>query len=494
MGYELINLGKNQKWLVFVIQFILNAMGYLLQYNLIPINYSLQQAYGIDPMAVSFLNWIGAIGALCAYVPISSMMLRLGLKWSLITCCLIATFGLYLETFLGEHLSFLFLGYFFCMFGVMAPMQAYVQTTSLWFQPDERTAVLLVLYIGSIFGYWVSHRVLKIFVNNHNDLSDQQINTGVVGYLYTCIVITLLCSALVLIGFPSYPIGEQIVSDNEGEKEMEQKDKSYNPNSFDQKEKGNFELGTYNSIENSQYFDTQRVDQQPPKKIETIKDILFWPQFFKLIKDPIFLVLSILTTLGTNTIGSQNISLTIMLNLFDIPEGLTLYLADASTLGTIFGALGYFFISKLTKTPLDDYLLALLALQTGVFVYWVGFMYGFWYCIAFKFIYNMANSVIVPLSALLLIRYFKRVDPSLILLATSTLNIIRTVTKTLAGSYVGYTMRHQTQARSLAAMVTIQACCCIACLSSVAVWWLLRNRRVDLNVDYVPGCRVGNSK
>jgi len=65
-----------------------------------------------------------------------------------------------------------------------------------------------------------------------------------------------------------------------------------------------------------------------------------------MMKDPIFLLLLLGTTIGTGTIGGMNIGMPQMLRQFGISESQTLNLAMLGSIGAIIGLMLYTFTFK----------------------------------------------------------------------------------------------------------------------------------------------------
>ena len=84
----------------------------------------------------------------------------------------------------------------------------------------------MIIAISLYLGYGLGHDILKYFVNNKNDLSVEDIKTGVEGFLSLMCVCTGVILALILFTLPNTPTGNQVIEtpaanwqkDNEKEK------------------------------------------------------------------------------------------------------------------------------------------------------------------------------------------------------------------------------------------------------------------------------------
>ena len=411
---------------------------------------------------------MGTFGILAGYAPLNIAMIRLGVKWTLMISCAVSLLGVYFEHQLGESIYYLMGGYFLCRMGALGPLLAIGQTVNLWFPQSQRTVVLLVLTSGTYIGYGASNKVLGLFVNNHNQLSNEDIKLGVQGY-FTFMMICLVTSIVViLLAFQNQPRNEQVISKAE-----------------------DFAMSSTPDLEKVVLPTTSMAESSPEQA--TIADISiyspgikkqkdsFMQQFKKLMSDPIYLLILFGILLGSNTLGGQNISLALMLDLFGVPESQTLKLADAGTIGALIGIYGYALIAKYSKTPFDDLLWMLFFLHATMFFFWYSFFYGFRYIMIAKFIYSIFNGPLTAIVVGIVIRYYKQVDPSLVLMGTSTTSIVRYLLNSFAGSYVGWTMKDQTQAKALEVMVVIQAFCFIPLITGPIVYYRLKQRGIDVN-------------
>ena len=484
MRFELVNLGKHQKWVIMVIQFLLSIQSVLLKINITPINFSLKAAYKLDSIKLSYMTWMGTFGILAGYAPLNIAMIRLGVKWSLMISCAVSLLGVYFEHQLGESIYYLMGGYFLCRMGALGPLLAMGQTVNLWFPQSQRTVVLLVLTSGTYIGYGASHKVLGLFVNNHNQLSNEDIKLGVEGY-FTFTMICLAASIVViLLAFQNQPRNEQVISKAEDVVMISTPDleKVVLPTTSmaesSPEEATIADISVNSPTESKEDIIGKDAISEFGNKIQ--KDS-FMQQFKKLMSDSIYLLILFGILLGSNTLGGQNVSLALMLDLFGVPESETLKLADAGTIGALIGIYGYALIAKYSKTPFDDLLWMLFYLHASMFLFWNSFFYGFRYIMIAKFIYSIFNGPLNAIVVGIVIRYFKQVDPNLVLMGTSTTTIVRYLLNSLAGSYVRWTMKDHTQAKAIEVMVVIQAFCFIPMITGPIVYYRLKQRGINVN-------------
>lgn len=210
----------------------------------------------------------------------------------------------------------------------------------------KRTSALLVIQVALYLGYGLGHDILKYYVNNHYQLSDDDIKKGVDGFLNLMAYWIISVIISVLFTLPNYPKANQIMvtenevnlpeSDVENRIERDLKDNSDNienlTNSKDNPTIENFssinenesitiKKGTIHTFEEEKTNPNKETIIENPVKIKKS----FWVQFKKLMTDPVYLLLCFGILMGSNSIGGQNVSMAVMLETFGIPEVLSHY-------------------------------------------------------------------------------------------------------------------------------------------------------------------------
>lgn len=134
---EVIDLGRHQKWVILFNVCSMCMQTIILNYNIIPLNVSLNKAYGLDPKNLSYVYVAGSLGLIVAYPILSIILLRLGLKWGLIIGYTISIAGIFLETLLQRGKVYLMAGYFLCRFGASVSTLSFGQIINLWFPSTQ---------------------------------------------------------------------------------------------------------------------------------------------------------------------------------------------------------------------------------------------------------------------------------------------------------------------------------------------------------------------
>ena len=209
----------------------------------------------------------------------------------------------------------------------------------------------MIIAISLYLGYGLGHDILKYFVNNKNDLSVEDIKTGVEGFLSLMCVCTGVILALILFTLPNVPTGNQVIEapatnlqkDNEKEKLNDEEVKQsvisigYGKNKNGESVNSNPLYDTQNNV--SLIDCTQRNNDQLNAKSDSdtnqekiisseekpVENKGFFKQFRILMTDPVYLFIVFGVLLGSNTIGGQNVSMAVMLRTFDVPEVSSLY-------------------------------------------------------------------------------------------------------------------------------------------------------------------------
>lgn len=153
-----------------------------------------------------------------------------------------------------------------------------------------------MIQAGLYLGYGLGHDILGYYVNNHNELTNEEIKKGVTGFLQMLVYLCAGSLVCVLISLPNKPVGSQIVFVNTG---ANPRVKSADAN---------------NKSAEESLIVADEADATPQEKPS------FWAQFKLLVKDKIYMVLVFGVLLGSNTIGGQNVSMAVMLKTFGIPE------------------------------------------------------------------------------------------------------------------------------------------------------------------------------
>lgn len=335
------------------------------------------------------------------------------------------------------------------------------------------------------FGYWMNYKVLAIFVNNtNNDLSTDQITLGIDKYLIFLFLFLCCTSILLLLAYYNDPqvIDQAIAS---AQKELCDNPKKYDPYTDKIEPRSSLDsLKASKHLEIDKPADRLEIEK-PADKLgiqlendQLVKDKQFWPLLRRLMRDPVFILINFGAMLGTNTLGGHDVSLAVINNQFGISESTTLRLADSDMLGTIIGKLGYLALSYYTKQPLDELLWCLLIMHGGFFVYWYGIMTDFSLAMLGRLVLIIGNAPILPICMTLVIGYYNKADPDLVLLSTTTISIVKETSKAVAGTYVGIVMNTQTQLRSILALWSFQVFCWIAFLCGVALYCLLKKKGI----------------
>ena len=223
--------------------------------------------------------------------------------------------------------------------------------------------MLLVVQTALYLGYGLGHDILKLFVNNQDDLDTEEIKKGVCGFLY----LMMLCSAtavlLVLITFPNQPKGNQL-PEHARKLQLEK---------LANEEKVQFGSLIENQDKQQTQLEEAEAKLQDSNETETDhkaeeKKLGFCSQLKLLMSDPVYLFLVFGVLMASNTIGGQNVSMAVMLKTFGIPEvaaaqqSSTLELANSGTMGGLLGIFGYFVLSKYHKKSVEHLVWILLCL------------------------------------------------------------------------------------------------------------------------------------
>ena len=83
------------------------------------------------------MNTGGSFGLICGYMPISFIMMKLGIKWGVFIGHLVCLAGLLLERMLDEDVWYLIVGFFLCRFGALSSTLSYGSAVALWFEPQH---------------------------------------------------------------------------------------------------------------------------------------------------------------------------------------------------------------------------------------------------------------------------------------------------------------------------------------------------------------------
>jgi hypothetical protein len=175
--------------------------------------------------------------------------------------------------------------------------------------------MLLVVQTALYLGYGLGHDILKLFVNNQDDLDTEDIKKGVQGFLSLMMICSAAAVVLIIISFPNKPKGNQIPGQAkkvEPEKTATE-DKVEFGSLIENQEKHNTQI----EESEAKLADIKEADSVP--KLEE-KKLGFCSQFKLLMTDPVYLFLVFGVLMGSNTIGGQNVSMAVMLKTFGIPE------------------------------------------------------------------------------------------------------------------------------------------------------------------------------
>ena len=209
----------------------------------------------------------------------------------------------------------------------------------------------MIIAISLYLGYGLGHDILKYFVNNKNDLSVEDIKTGVEGFLSLMCVCTGVILALILFTLPNVPTGNQVIEapatnlqkDNEKEKLNDEEVKQsvisigYGKNKNGESVNSNPLYDTQNNVSlidctqgNNDQLNAKSDSDTNQEKIissdeRSVDNKGFFKQFRILMTDPVYLFIVFGVLLGSNTIGGQNVSMAVMLRTFDVPEVSSLY-------------------------------------------------------------------------------------------------------------------------------------------------------------------------
>ena len=175
--------------------------------------------------------------------------------------------------------------------------------------------MLLVVQTALYLGYGLGHDILKLFVNNQDDLDTEDIKKGVHGFLSLMMLCSGCAALLVMITFPNKPVGNQIPGHDkviEAEK-IATEDKVQFGSLIEKQDKQN------SQIEESEAKLQETAEAESEIKVEE-KKLGFFSQLKLLMSDPVYLMLVFGVLMGSNTIGGQNVSMAVMLKTFGIPE------------------------------------------------------------------------------------------------------------------------------------------------------------------------------
>ena len=431
-------------------------------------------------MKLSYVYTSGSLGLICSYVPLSIAMLRLGVKWGLLIGYSVCLMGLILESFLDTSSYFLMAGYFLCRFGALTSTLAYGEAVSKWFRPDQRTIMLLVVQSGLYLGDGLGHTILGSFVKNKNDLSVEAIKKGVQGFLLTMISCALFAVLSILFTFHNIPQGDQLplVRLDDGSYGVPQQPET---NLLPDREKaGTVESGLVSNEQGS-----NQLNKISDEKAAEAEKKSFKRQFVKLITDPIYLLILFGVLLGSNTIGGQNVAMAVMLKLFGIAESSTLGLANSGTLGSLIGIFVYAVFSRYNKNNMFHLIVILALFEVSLFMFWYSFFYPYEYIWTTKLIYSLFNAPQTAITVGIAIKYFNTVDPSLVLLGSATINIVKYSLNAVAGSFVGYVMQNKTKWNAIFVELVLQYTTAISFFSAVLLSYMLAKRGINVSSDPV---------
>lgn len=427
----------------------------------------------MDPLKLSYVYSSGSFGLICSYVPLSTAMLKLGVKWGLLIGYTICFVGLVFEYMLDTSPYFLMAGYFLCRFGALSSTLGYGEAVSKWFRADQRTTILLVIQSGLYLGYGLGHDILGAFVENHDDLSVEDIKKGIHGFLMTMIICTGVAILSILFTFQNVPTGDQLPIN-------ELADGSYRLSIEDETLKKDNVVGNPSISMNESTQDQGSISTDAQVK-EVEKS--FKKQFVKLITDPIYLLILFGVLLGSNTIGGHNVAMAVMLKMFGVDESQTLGLANSGTIGGLLGIFGYAIYSRYSKNNMLHLIVILACFEVSVFLFWYSFFYPYKYIWATKFIYSLFNGPQGAIAIGIAIKYFNTVDPSLVLLGSASINIAKYSFNALSGSYVGYVMQTKTRWNAIFVELTFQFTAAISFFSAVLLAYMLAKKGINVNSE-----------
>jgi Organic Anion Transporter Polypeptide (OATP) family len=226
----------------------------------------------------------------------------------------------------------------------------------------QKTAMLLVVQTALYLGYGLGHDILKVFVNNQDDLDTEDIKKGVNGFLSLMMLCSCTAVLLVLVSFPNKPTGNQL-PEHARKIELER---------AANEEKVQFGSLIENQEKLQTHIEESEAKLQDSHEAETDKTeekkLGFCSQLKLLMTDPVYLFLVFGVLMASNTIGGQNVSMAVMLKTFGIPEVVaahqssTLELANSGTMGGLLGIFGYFILSKYSKKSVEHLVWILLCL------------------------------------------------------------------------------------------------------------------------------------
>lgn len=461
MALELLNLGAKQKWVILANLCYLCLLMTILNYNIIPVSVSLRKAYKLDPGKLSYVYSAGSLGLISSYVPLSTIMLKLGIKWGLIIGHIICLLGLFMETFIEQSGWFLVGGYALCRFGALSSTLAYGEAVSLWFSADMRTNVLLVIQASLYSGYALGHDILGYFINNESDLEESEIKTGVQGFLNCMLICVGVGIVSLFLTFQSKPedAAKALTEPVSRNASIVEKEEEAIMKAEEEAEKIN--------PRNEVTATLHEKDKQG-----------FMHQFCQLITDPVYMVILFGVMLGNNTIGGHGVAMAVMLNSFGIPESKTLGLANSGTIGALLGILLYTLVKRKNKYPVTHLIWIAFGFEVTMFLFWYSFSYPYEYIWVTKFLYSIFNGPLGAIAIGLSIKYFKLTNPSLVLLGSATINIMKYTLNALAGSLVGWIMNEDSQFNSIIVEILIQYMIAISFFASVSLHFMLKKRGI----------------
>lgn len=211
--------------------------------------------------------------------------------------------------------------------------------------------MLLVVQTALYLGYGLGHDILKVFVNNQDDLDTEDIKKGVNGFLSLMMLCSCTAVLLVLVSFPNKPTGNQL-PEHARKIELERA-------ANEEKVQFGSLIENQEKLQDSHEAETDKTEE---------KKLGFCSQLKLLMTDPVYLFLVFGVLMASNTIGGQNVSMAVMLKTFGIPEVVaahqssTLELANSGTMGGLLGIFGYFILSKYSKKSVEHLVWILLCL------------------------------------------------------------------------------------------------------------------------------------
>lgn len=125
----------------------------------------------------------------------------------------------------------------------------------------------------------------------------------------------------------------------------------------------------------------------------------------------------------------------------------------------------------------DSYYLS----EISLFIYWYTFFMPFEYIYASKFLYSIFNGPQSAIAIGIAIKYFNQVNPSLVLLGSGTINIVKYGLNAVSGSFVGMLMQEETQKNSILIELVYQYIGGFSFFAAIIVDHLLRKKKIDVS-------------